>query len=120
MDKNWLSQLDRENHFFYGANRRGPTERSRIVLVYVFIGHFGGILDYGELEMGPIFPLAALCPVFKIKDRGTKYILGEQRAREPKKVEIEVIMTGGPKFTPCDRQTDSTPREGQISITSRA
>ena len=78
MDKNWLSQLDCENHFFCGANRRGPTERSRIVLVYVFIGYFGGIFDYGELEMGPMFPLAALCPVLKSKTVGPKTFRGKK------------------------------------------
>ena len=81
-----------------------------------FFGHFRGIFDYGDGSNWN-FLLAALSPDLKIKRRGAKDILGEQRAREPKKkVEIEVIMTGGPTFTPRDRQTDSTPGKGQISI----
>ena len=82
MDKNWLSQLDCENHFFCGENRRGPTERSRNY--EFFSGHFRGIFDYGDGSNWN-FPLAALSPDLKIKKRGAKDILGEQRAREPKK-----------------------------------
>ena len=78
-----MSQLDFENYFFCGENRREPTERSRNFLVFVFIDHFGGIFDY-EDGSNWNFPPAALGPVLKIKDRGTKDSLGKQRAREPK------------------------------------